>query len=70
MQHIKHKEVIKMFERIGYHIERESKHTIMRCDATKKTIAIPRHKEVNFIIVRRLAKEHGIDLTNLLELMR
>ncbi len=48
----------RVFEKIGFHVERQGKHLIMARDKT--VIVIPRHNPINSFTMGGIAKDAGL----------
>lgn len=65
-------EVIKCFEKLGYHIIRQrGSHVRLRhkVDKSKKPLTIPKHKTLGKGLLRKLIRDAEITVDNLLEII-
>ena len=56
---IAHKDAIRVFQKLGYTVEREGKHTIMARGADK-ILVIPRHVPIDAFTMGGIAKDAGL----------
>lgn len=55
---ISHKDAVRVFTKLGFHIAREGKHTIMSNGRVRLTI--PRHNPINAFTMAGIAKDAGL----------
>jgi len=55
---IRHRDAVRAFEKLGYHIARESGHLIMSNGKTR--LVIPRHDPINAITMGGIARTAGL----------
>lgn len=55
---ISHQEVVRVFEKLGFHVARESRHIVMTDG--KRRLIIPRAKPINAFTMGAIAKDAGL----------
>ncbi len=55
---ISQREAIRVFEKLGYHVARQSGHVVMTNGA--KRLVIPRHNPINAVTMGAIAKSAGL----------
>ena len=55
---ISHREAVRVFGKLGFHIAREGKHTIMSNGTVRLTI--PRHNPINAFTMADIARDAGL----------
>jgi len=55
---MKTRELIRLLEKNNYKIERANKHWVLSNGSN--TLTVPRHKEVNLYLARKIIKQAGI----------
>lgn len=58
LQGIGHADAVRVFRKLGFHIAREGKHTIM--SNGKVRLTIPRHTTINAFTMGGLARDAGL----------
>ena len=64
---IRRRDAVRVFEKLGYHIARESGHIIMSNGKTR--LVIPRHNPINAITMGGIAKTAGLTPEQFRELL-
>ena len=64
---IRQRDAVRVFEKLGYHIARESGHIIM--SNGKVRLVIPRHNPINAITMGGIAKTSGLTPEQFRELL-
>jgi predicted RNA binding protein YcfA (HicA-like mRNA interferase family) len=64
---IRHRDAVRVFQKLGYHIARESGHIIM--SNGKIRLVIPRHDPINAITMGGIAKAAGLTPEQFRELL-
>ena len=56
---VSHRQAVRVFEKLGYKVRREGKHTVMARDSGK-ILVIPRHAEIDEFTMGGIAKDAGL----------
>jgi predicted RNA binding protein YcfA (HicA-like mRNA interferase family) len=64
---ISHAQAVRVFSKVGFHIAREGKHTIMSNGRVRLTI--PRHNPINAFTMAAIARDAGLTPEQFCELL-
>jgi predicted RNA binding protein YcfA (HicA-like mRNA interferase family) len=64
---ISHKDAVRVFTKLGFHVAREGKHTVMSNGRIRLTI--PRHNPINPFTMAGIAKDAGLTPEQFKELL-
>jgi predicted RNA binding protein YcfA (HicA-like mRNA interferase family) len=56
---VSHQQAVRAFQKLGYHIAREGKHTILR-NRHGTRLTIPRHNPINAITMGAIVQDAGV----------